>query len=116
MTGLGLTWTAPPPPPRIRLPPPPPPPLAPQSPGPVVLTLQPSFAVAQWAVDTVACDNTGCTPYDRRIAYQPVTPTNTSWGAMKVRARQSDRSCPPAPTLERSFGCLMRRRSRSAWW
>ena len=83
MSGLALTWTAPPPPPIVRLPPPPPPPLSPPSLGPLVLTLAPSFAVAQWAVDQIACDNSGCTPYDRRIAYQPVLSNASAWGAMK---------------------------------
>ena len=83
MSGLALTWTAPPPPPIVRLPPPPPPPLSPPSLGALVLTLAPSFAVAQWAVDQIACDSSGCTPYDRRIAYQPVLSNATAWGAMK---------------------------------
>ena len=83
LSGLALTWTAPPPPPIVRLPPPPPPPLSPPSPGPLVLTLMPSFAVAQFAVDQIACDNSGCTPYDRRIEYQPIASSVTVWQAMK---------------------------------
>ena len=83
ITGLALTWTAPPSPPIVRLPPPPPPPLSPPSPGPLVLTLAPSFAVAQWAVDQIACDSSGCTPYDRRIEYEPVASNVSSWNAMK---------------------------------
>ena len=83
LSGLALTWTAPPPPPIVRLPPPPPPPLSPPSPGPLVLTLAPSFAVSQWAVDQIACDSSGCTPYDRRIEYQPIASNVTVWQAMK---------------------------------
>ena len=83
LSGLALTWTAPPPPPIVRLPPPPPPPLSPPSPGPLVLTLAPSFAVAQFAVDQIACGNSGCTPYDRQVEYQPVTSNITAWNAMK---------------------------------
>ena len=84
ISGLALTWQTPPSPPIVRLPPPPPPPLSPPAPGSTVdLVLAPGFAVSQWAVDQIACDNSGCTPYDRRIAYEPVGSANTSWGAMK---------------------------------
>lgn len=50
-----------------------------------MLYFTPGFAVEQWTVDQVVCVNGTCSPYDRRIAYNPVLLNATAWNAMKYQ-------------------------------